>query len=55
MTGSERPTGGWQPKVGDKFDCTYESGCTVVTEPNEDGDFEGIDSDGIQCVCTVYA
>lgn len=34
---------------GDTFSTRYESGCIAVTEPDEYGEFEALDSDGVQC------
>lgn len=32
--------------VDDLFDTAFEQGCIAVTEPDSDGNFDGIDSDG---------
>jgi len=38
---------GFRP--GDRFATPYEAGCVIVTAPDQDGNFEGRDSDGVLC------
>lgn len=33
----------------DTFDTEYEQGCVATTEPDEEGNFSGLDSDGVAC------
>lgn len=35
--------------IGQVFDTRYEQCCKVVTLPDEQGNFEGYDSDGVLC------
>lgn len=34
--------------VGDTFDTHFEQRCTVLTAPNESGDFQATDADGVE-------
>jgi len=36
-------------KKGTVFDTPAESGCVALTEPDENGDFNALDSDGVEC------
>lgn len=36
-------------RPGDVFNTDYEQGCVVVTEPDELGNFDALDSDGVLC------
>lgn len=38
------------PAVGQPFSTPYESGCVALTEPDEYGNFEATDSDGVTCL-----
>ena len=40
-------------KPGTIFATPFESGCIVVTEPNEDGGFLALDSDKVECWFSV--
>ena len=35
-------------KVGKLFDTLYEEECQVTSEPDSDGNFNGMDSDGVE-------
>lgn len=35
--------------VGDVFDTDYELGCVVTTTPDNEGNFDALDSEGIEC------
>lgn len=41
----------FKPKleVGQIFDTLYEKGCKVITLPDEFGNFDAYDSDGVAC------
>lgn len=39
--------------VGQSFDTAFERKCVCVTEPDEFGNFEGIDSEGVRCTFSV--
>ena len=39
--------------IGDRFDTMFETGCTVSSLPDVDGNFLAIDSDGVVCVFHV--
>lgn len=34
---------------GTIFDTPYESGCVALSAPDEQGNFDGVDSDGVVC------
>lgn len=36
-------------EIGMKFDTNYETGCIVVALPDAQGNFVGLDSDGVEC------
>lgn len=38
---------------GQTFNTKYESGCKAITEPDENGQFTGLDSDGVECDFSV--
>lgn len=40
-------------KIGDIFDTWYEKGCVVMSLPDDDGNFNALDSDGVYCVFHV--
>ena len=40
-------------KPGDTFDTPFESDCKALSEPDEYGGFDGLDSDGVRCLFHV--
>lgn len=40
-------------QVGVIFDTPFEKGCKVRTEPDANGEFLGLDSDGVECSFSV--
>ncbi len=40
-------------KAGDTFDTPFESGCKALSDPDEYGGVDGLDSEGVRCLFHV--
>ena len=40
-------------KPGMVFRTAHEQGCVVVTEPNDQGEFRALDTDGVECAYSI--